>query len=132
METNQHKTERGKRIGYWVTTGLLSFGMVAGGIGQISYAKFNADGMRHLGYPLYTMRIIGAWKIVGVVALLLPGYGLLKEWAYAGFFFLLTGAVLSHIVSGDAFVHWLAPLVFALLTVLSWSLRPADRRAVLQ
>lgn len=128
MATEQNKSGQRKRIGYWVATGLLVFGMVAGGIGQLTYAKFNVDGMTHLGYPLYTMRIIGAWKLLGVVAILIPGYGLLKEWAYAGFFFILTGAVISHIVSGDPFQAWVAPLVFVGLTVLSWYLRPANRR----
>ncbi|WP_461055621.1 DoxX family protein [Spirosoma arcticum] len=128
MATDQPELRRRKRIGYWITTGLLVFGMVAGGIGQLTYAKFNADGMVHLGYPLYTMRIIGAWKLLGVIAILIPGYGLLKEWAYAGFFFILTGATVSHIVSGDQFPQWVAPFTFAVLTVLSWALRPANRR----
>ena len=74
------------------------------------------------------MKLIGAWKMAGGVVLLIPGYVLLKEWTYAGFFFLLTGAVVSHIAVGDAFYQWVAPLVFSLLTVLSWYLRPANRR----
>lgn len=73
------------------STGLLAFAMMAGGIGQLSYAKFNAEGIVHLGYPLYMMRIIGIWRLVGVLTILIPGYVLLKEWAYAGFFFLLNG-----------------------------------------
>jgi len=119
---------RTKRIGYWIATGLLAFGMVAGGLGQIMQAKFNADGMVHLGYPMYMMPILGTWKVVGIVAILIPGYGLLKEWAYAGFFFLLTGGVVSHIVSGDTFVQWMPVFIFAILTVLSWYLRPANRK----
>ena len=128
MATDQTKSQRRKRIGYWITTGLLVFGMVAGGIGQLTYAKFNADGMIHLGYPLYAMRIIGTWKLLGVITILIPGYALLKEWAYAGFFFVLTGATVSHIVSGDPFQAWVAPFTFAVLTGLSWYLRPANRK----
>lgn len=128
--TTASKAERRKRIWYWVTTGLLAFGMFAGGFAQFIHVKVNTDGFIHLGYPLYTMSLIGGWKMAGVVVLLLPGYRLLKEWAYAGFFFLLTGAVTSHIASGDAFLLWVAPLVFSILTVLSWYLRPANRRLV--
>jgi DoxX-like family len=128
MTTNQLTAKKSKHIGYWVVTGLLLFGMVAGGIAQIMYAKVNADGMARLGYPLYMMRILGIWKLAGAVVLVIPGYGLVKEWAYAGFFFLLTGAVMSHIAAGDTFFQWVAPLTFAILTVVSWYLRPANRR----
>ncbi|MBO0935246.1 DoxX family protein [Fibrella sp. HMF5335] len=128
MTTNQRTAKKSKHIGYWVVTGLLLFGMVAGGIAQISHVRVNVDGMIRLGYPLYTMRLLGIWKLAGAVVLIIPGYGLVKEWAYAGFFFLLTGAVMSHIASGDAFFQWVAPLTFAILTVISWYLRPANRR----
>ena len=128
MTTNQHTPAKSKHIGYWVVTGLLVFGMVAGGIAQISHVKVNVDGMIRLGYPLYTMRLLGIWKLLGAVVLVIPSYGLVKEWAYAGFFFLLTGAVVSHIAAGDTFFQWVAPLTFAVLTVVSWYLRPANRR----
>ena len=126
--SERHSENRTKRIWYWITTGLLVFGMVAGGSGQILQAKFNADGMVHLGYPMYMMPILGTWKLLGVVAILIPGYGLLKEWAYAGFFFLLTGGVVSHIAAGDSFGAWMPVFIFAVLTVLSWYLRPANRK----
>ena len=124
--SERYSENRTKRIWYWITTGLLVFGMVAGGTGQILQAKFNADGMVHLGYPMYMMPILGTWKLLGVVAILIPGYGLLKEWAYAGFFFLLTGGVVSHIAAGDTFGAWMPVFIFAVLTVLSWYLRPAS------
>lgn len=95
---------------------------------QMVQAKFNTDGMIHLGYPIYILPVIGAWKIAGIVVIVLPGYLLLKEWAYAGFFFVLTGAVISHWVSGDGIKGIAAPFIFALLTVLSWYLRPPGRR----
>jgi hypothetical protein len=82
----------------------------------------------HLGYPTYLLSILGAWKLLGVVALLLPGQPLVKEWAYAGFFFLLTGGVASHLLAGDSLAQtsWVA--IFAGLTGASWFLRPASRR----
>lgn len=128
MITNQNKAERRQRIWYWATTGLLAFGMFLGGFAQFIQAKFNTDGFIHLGYPLYSMKVIGAWKMAGAVVLLIPGFLLVKEWAYAGFFFLLTGAVISHIASGDKFYQWVAPFTFAVLTVLSWHLRPVNRK----
>ncbi len=121
-------SSRASSIAYWGTTGLLAFGMTAGASGQLLRARFNVDGMVHLGYPLYVLTIIGTWKLCGVAVLLLPRLPLMKEWAYAGFFILLTSAVASHISAGDSFSGWVAPLVFACLTVGSWRLRPEGRR----
>lgn len=114
-------------IAYWITTGLLCTGMFAGGIAQMIHAKPNADGMIHLGYPLYVMTILGFWKILGVGVLLAPGLKLFKEWAYAGFFFLMTGAVVSHLASGDGVAGVIAQCIFVLLIVASWYLRPENR-----
>ncbi|RNL77389.1 DoxX family protein [Sinomicrobium pectinilyticum] len=122
-------TKRNKII-YWTTTVLLALGMFSGGLAQIFRVKENIEGIVHLGYPIYLMSILGVWKILGVIAILLPKTPLLKEWAYAGFFFAMTGAVISHIASGDGFAHYLAPLLFAILTVLSWYFRPADRKII--
>lgn len=113
---------------YWISTGLLTFGMLSGGIAQLLHAKWNVGGMVHLGYPLYFMTIIGTWKILGVATLLVPGYRLLKEWAYAGFFFLMTGAVVSHLASGDRITQVVAQSIFVVLITLSWKLRPAKRK----
>lgn len=127
MTEKNNKSEKSKRIAYWVSTGLLTFGMLSGGIAQLIRAEVNVDGIVHLGYPLYFMTILGTWKILGVIALLIPGYSLLKEWAYAGFFFAMTGAVTSHLIVGDGPSRFLAPLFFAVLIILSWYLRPNDR-----
>lgn len=116
------------QIIYWVSTGLLCLGMLAGGLAQLFQAKPNVEGVMRLGYPLYFLAILGTWKLLGVVALLIPKRPILKEWAYAGFFFAMTGAVLSHILSGESFTSYPAPLVFAMLTVISWYFRPADRK----
>ena len=125
---NKQKFPKAKQSAYWLFTVLLCLGMFSGGIAQLTRAKWNADGMIHLGYPLYFMTLIGVWKILGVVALLAPGYTLVKEWAYAGFFFVMTGAVISHLASGDGMKGIIAQSIFVVLIVLSWWLRPAHRR----
>lgn len=117
-----------RSIGYWAVTSLLGLGMLAGGLAQLFRAKPNMEGIQHLGYPIYLLTIVGFWKVIGVVALLVPGYPLVKEWAYAGFFFVLTGAVVSHAACGDGISQIAAPLIFTVLTVLSWYLRPEDRK----
>ncbi len=90
------------KVIYWVATGLLSVGMLGSGISQLLHVKEMDELITHTGYPLYFMNIIGVWKILGVIVILVPKYKLLKEWAYAGFFFLMTGALLSHLAMGDA------------------------------
>jgi hypothetical protein len=119
---------KSKTIAFWTVTGLLAFGMLLGGTGQIFRAKFNVDGIIHLGYPEYVLSILGIWKVLAVVVILIPKYQLVKEWAYAGLFFLLSGAVISHFASGDGVLGALPAFVFMCLTVASWYLRPADRR----
>lgn len=122
------ETSHSRPTVFWLVTGLLAFGMLAGGTGQLVRAQFNVDGMRHLGYPLYVLSIIGAWKLLGILVILVPGWRLAKEWAYAGFFFLLTGATVSHLANGDGISGALPSFVFACLTVASWYLRPTSRR----
>lgn len=124
------KTSKSKLIAYWFTTVLLTLGMLAGGIAQLLHVKWNADGIIHLGFPVYVLNILGTWKVLGVLVLLLPGLTLLKEWAYAGFFFLMTGAVVAHLASGDPFAGVIWQIIFVLLIVLSWYLRPATRKVV--
>lgn len=109
-------------------TGFLCFGMLLGGSGQILKAKFNVEGIVHLGYPEYVLPILGIWKVLAVIVILIPNYQLAKEWAYAGLFFLLTGGVISHLMSGDGIVGALPVLLFSILTVASWYLRPANRK----
>jgi hypothetical protein len=84
----------------------------------------------HVGYPLYFMYIIGTWKIVGVIAILIPKHPLLKEWAYAGFFFLMTGALISHLFMGDSGNAIFGPLFQTIFVLLSWYYRPADRKLI--
>jgi len=120
--------EKSKLIWYWIITGILSLCIFSGGLAQALQVKGVVEGFKPLGYPTYFISIIGVWKVLGVIAILIPKFKLLKEWAYAGIFFAMTGAVISHIASNDVRVQIIAPIVFAIFTVLSWYLRPADRK----
>jgi uncharacterized membrane protein len=116
------------KIIYWVATALLSFGMLGSGISQLLHLKDMNELITHIGYPLYFMYIIGVWKILGVIVILIPNFKLLKEWAYAGFFFLMTGAFISHLFMGDGGNAIMGPLFQTLFIVTSWYFRPADRK----
>jgi len=123
------------KIIYWIATIWLALGMVATGGVQLFKAKEGqggADMITHLGYPVYLLTLLGAWKILGVVAILIPKSSLVKEWAYAGFFFVMSGAIFSHIALGDSVVEILPALLLLALTVISWYFRPADRKIILQ
>ena len=119
------------RIIYWVATIWLSLGMVSSGVVQMLRVKEEVDLFTHLGYPLYFLTLLAIWKFLGVVVVLLPKAPLLKEWAYAGFFFAMSGAVLSHIQLGDSLAETFPPVLLLVLTILSWYFRPADRKLVL-
>jgi uncharacterized membrane protein YphA (DoxX/SURF4 family) len=122
-------TKRNKII-YWIATLWLCLGMVSSGVVQLIHLKEEVDMMTHLGYPLYFLTIIGVWKMLGVIAVLIPKFPLVKEWAYAGFFIAMTGAVISHIVVGDPAKEIFGPVLLIVLTLVSWYFRPADRRLV--
>jgi hypothetical protein len=116
-----------KVIGYWIVTAFLLFNVLAGAIAELIQRKDNVEGMLLLGYPLYFLMILGVWKVLGTIALLVPGFPRLKEWAYAGIFFNMTGAAISHTVSGSATWHILYTGFLAVLTLASWALRPQSR-----
>jgi DoxX-like protein len=128
---------KSKRIIYWISTVWLASGMLATGALQLFKARAEGAvappgvyGITQLGYPVYFLTILGIWKILGVVALLSPRLPLLKEWAYAGFFFAMSGAVFSHIAVGDPAKEIFPSALLLVLTVVSWYFRPADRRMV--
>src|SRR5882757_4437068 len=123
------------KIIYWVATLWLALGMVSTAAVQLLKTKEGQGGLDsviHLGYPVYILTILGVWKVLGVVAVLLPGrpvfLNIVREWAYAGFFFVTTGAAFSHIASGDAVTALLPALLLLILTLVSWYFRPADRK----
>jgi hypothetical protein len=124
------KMEKRKAIWYWIITVILSFCIFSGGLAQAMQVKGVIEGFKPLGYPTYFISIIGVWKVLGIIAILIPGYPLLKEWAYAGIFFVMTGAVISHIASGNVSGQIIAPVLLAVFTVLSWYLRPANRKII--
>jgi uncharacterized membrane protein len=122
---------KSKLIIYWITTGLMSVGMLGSGIAQIIHAQAMLDLVVPLGYPVYLLNIIGTWKILGVIAILVPRFRLLKEWAYAGFFFVMTGAFISHLASGVYDLKAiLGPLMQTIFIILSWYCRPANRKII--
>src|ERR1700733_14195916 len=122
--------EKRKLIWYWIITGILSFCIFFGGLAQAVQAKGVVQGFKPLGYPTYFIALIGIWKMLGIIAILIPKFPLLKEWAYAGIFFVMTGAVISHIASNDIKAQIISPFVLAIFTVLSWYLRPEDRKII--
>ena len=122
-------TKRTKII-YWVFTIWMSLGMVSTAIVQLIGRKEETEMMLDLGYPLYFMTLLGVWKILGVMVVLAPKLPVLKEWAYAGFFFAMSGAAYSHIVSGHSFTEIFPSLLLLILTMLSWYLRPPGRKIV--
>lgn len=116
------------KIIYWITTLWLALGMVSTGIVQLIKSKDEVDLMAHLGFPLYILPLIGILKILGVIAVLFPKSPLLKEWAYSGFLFVMTGAVYSHIVMGDGVNEFFGPILLIVLTIVSWYFRPFDKK----
>ena len=120
-----------KKIMYWIATIWLSLGMLSTGIVQLLQTDEEVDMMTRLGYPAYFLTIIGVWKILGVVAVLIPKFPLLKEWAYAGFFIAMSGAITSHLINGDEAIEIFGPTLLLVLTMVSWYFRPADRKLIL-
>ncbi len=120
-------TKRNKII-YWVATIWLALGMVSTGIVQLIKMEEEVANFTRLGFPVYLMTIIGIWKMLGVAAVMAPKFPLLKEWAYAGFFFAMSGAVFAHIAVGDGVQEIFGPALLLLLTTVSWYFRPADRK----
>jgi uncharacterized membrane protein YphA (DoxX/SURF4 family) len=115
-------------IAYWVTTVIIAAEFAVGGVMDILRLPPFFEILRHLGYPGYFSVILGCWKVLGAVAVLAPRFSRLKEWAYAGMFFNMTGAAASHLAVGDPPVTLVAPIIFTGLVIASWVLRPSGRR----
>ena len=118
------------KIIYWIATVWLALGILSSAIVQLLNVKEEVEMINHLGYPLYFVKILAVWKIFGLVALFAPRFPLVKEWAYAGFFFAMSGAAISHIIVGDGFGEIFPPLLLLTLTVVSWYFRPESRKIV--
>jgi hypothetical protein len=122
-----------KKIIYWIATLWLALGMVSTGAVQLLKVKAGAgamDSITHLGYPVYVLTLLGVWKMAGVIAVLIPRFPLLKEWAYAGLFFAMTGAIFSHVASGDPLIEILPSMLLLTLTLVSWYFRPPARKLI--
>ncbi len=124
---------RAKLVVYWVATGLVASAMLSGGVAQVVHAPANVDGFVHLGYPLHFVTLLGIWKILGAMALLAPGFPRLKEWAYAGIVFDLSGAAFAWAAVGGSDTlgnagHILVPLAGLVVALTSWTLRPDSRK----
>ncbi len=116
-----------KTAAYWLTTGILAFDFGVGGVFHLTRSPQVMSAMAHLGYPAYFVTVLGVWKVLAGLALLTPHFPRLKEWAYAGIFFDLTGAALSLVAVGDGLGKALIPLAFLGFTWASYTLRPRSR-----
>jgi uncharacterized membrane protein YphA (DoxX/SURF4 family) len=116
-----------RSVGYWITTALTAFVFLSGGAADVARPPKVLEGMLHLGYPAYFMVILGVWTLLGGIAVLLPRLPRLKEWAYAGMLFDLTGASASHLSVGDPPIKIATPLIILCIVIASWALRPESR-----
>lgn len=131
-------TIKARKIIFWITTVWLALGMVSTGLVQLFKGKSGQGGVEmitHLGYPIYLLTILGICKILGTVAVLLPArrqvfLNLLREWAYAGFFFMMSGAIFSHVAVGDSIKEILPALLLLILTLVSWYFGPVARKMI--
>jgi uncharacterized membrane protein YphA (DoxX/SURF4 family) len=120
---------RSQIIAYWVTTALVASELAIGGVWDILRVPKVSDLIERLGYPQYFLIILGIWKLLGAIALVIPRFPRLKEWAYAGVLFDLSGAVASLFATGLISVGTAAyPILMIGVAIASWALRPASRR----
>jgi DoxX-like family len=119
---------RWRPAAYWLATAAVVAELELGGAWDIARLPTVRDLVTGLGYPEYFLVLLGIWKVLGGLALLVPRRGLLKEWAYAGTFFVYTGAIASHLTTGYALGELGLLAVLTALTVISWALRPPSRR----
>ncbi len=117
-----------KTIAYWFFTLWMSLGLTSAGIVQLLRMDFEVEFIVNLGYPIYFLTILGLSKLLGVIAVLIPKFPLLKEWAYAGFVFTMLGAIYSEVVTNSPFSEIFPPILMLILISLSWYLRPASRK----
>ena len=124
---------RSNKIIYWIATIWLALGMFSTGAVQLIKGKegpAGVDSVTHLGYPVYLLTILGFWKVLGAAAVLVPKFPLVKEWAYAGFFFIMSGAIFSHVAMGDSIKEIFPSLLLLVLTLISWYFRPANKKVI--
>jgi DoxX-like family len=128
MNLSTHDRPAALIVLYWAATAIIFLAFMGSGIALLVGARPMVEGMAHLGYPAYMLPLLGVWKVLGALAVAAPRLPLVKEWAYAGIMFDLTGALTSRLAVGDAGMDAVLPAIFIAAAVLSWVLRPADRR----
>lgn len=116
------------KIIYWIATIWLCLGMTSTAIVQLIKPEEEVQRMNEMGVPTYLLTIIGIWKLLGVITVLIPRFPLLKEWAYAGFFFVMSGAIFAHIAVADPLIDFFGPSLLIVLIITSWYFRPQSRR----
>jgi DoxX-like family len=124
--------ERWNVIIYWCSTSLVALLFAAPGLALVLRDSHFVAEMTRLGYPGYFLPFLGIWKILGAIVIAIPGVRYLKEWAYAGMVFDISGAIVSRMAAGDQGPELVLPFVIAGLVALSWGLRPDDRRFLRQ
>ncbi len=119
---------RGRAVAYWLPTLYVVVTSAVAGALDLARTQPFFGLLQHLGYPPHFSTLLGTWKELGALALLVPRRPLLKEWAYAGLFIDFSSAVVAHAAAGDG-ARWLSgPLLALVALVVSWLLRPATRR----
>ena len=113
-----------RKEAYWASTGFAALALGATGAADLLRVPAIMESLTHLGYPTYFATILGTWELLGAAAIVVPDLPRVREWAYAGIFFALTGAALSHAASGDPAGKVLVPLLLLGVVVVSWTLRP--------
>lgn len=119
---------RNATIVYWVATLFVVVTSLWAGVLDLLHAPPLFDALLALGYPAHFATVLGAWKILGALALAAPRLPLLKEWAYAGMFFDFTGAIVAQASAGPDLASCVAPVVSTGALLVSWYLRPPARR----
>lgn len=120
---------KSRHIVYWIATVLLCAQMALAALAYLAPAPAAAQSFARLGYPPYFQVILGVAKLAGVIALLVPGFPLLKEWAYAGFAFTFVGAVVSHALNHEI-PQIIPPVIATVVLTISYACRPETRRPV--
>ena len=123
------KKEKLNKIVYWVVTLWLSLGMLSTGIVQLIQEETTVELMTDMGFPIFFLTILGVGKVLGVIAILIPGFPLLKEWAYAGFVYIVAGAAYTYVAVGNYGDLYHLGLM-AVLIAVSWYWRPTSRSLV--
>jgi uncharacterized membrane protein YphA (DoxX/SURF4 family) len=116
---------------YWVATIIIAISFFVTGVGNLMPFEHIAREMSHLGYPQYFLKILGTWKIFGAVAIIFPGMPRIREWAYAGMVFDLTGAAFSRSAAGDSVIMVIVPIAIVSLVAISWALVPKGNEKII-